>query len=72
YNSSITETTGVILFYTNYRFTPEAYRPPYNNPNAPRNRTLYPLQLLSLLSTKALNLHTKLQLGLFGFFKLLI
>ncbi|KAK1246216.1 hypothetical protein MKX08_000018 [Trichoderma sp. CBMAI-0020] len=39
---------------------------------SPRNCTLHPLRPLSLLSTKALNLRTKLQPGLFSFFKLLI
>jgi hypothetical protein len=34
YNSFIIETTGVTLFYTNYRFTLEAYRPPCNSLNA--------------------------------------
>jgi hypothetical protein len=34
YNSSITETIEVTPFYTNYRFTPEAYRLPHNSPNA--------------------------------------
>ncbi|KAK1240146.1 hypothetical protein MKX08_007588 [Trichoderma sp. CBMAI-0020] len=31
---STTETTGVTLFYANYGFTLEAYRPPYDSPNA--------------------------------------
>ncbi|KAK1245455.1 hypothetical protein MKX08_005084 [Trichoderma sp. CBMAI-0020] len=40
YNSSTTETTGVTPFYANYGFTPEAYRPPRDGPNADNARIL--------------------------------
>lgn len=40
YNSSVTESTGVTPFYANYGFTPEAYRPPRDGPNADNARIL--------------------------------
>jgi hypothetical protein len=40
YNSSTTETIGVTPFYANYGFTPEAYRPPRDGPNADNARIL--------------------------------
>jgi hypothetical protein len=34
------EITGVTLFYANYGFTPEAYRPPRDGPNVDNARIL--------------------------------
>jgi hypothetical protein len=38
YNSTPSESTGLTPFYANYGFTPEAYRPPRDGPNAEKAR----------------------------------
>jgi transposase InsO family protein len=38
YNGTPSESTGLTPFYANYGFTPEAFRPPRNGPNAEKAR----------------------------------